>query len=127
MAKVKLTQQEQTELLGSLERLLVEVAPDLAGLTIMLNKDYELQSQVQQLKHRIEQLGQQRIKDELEAETPTIGEAHEPKPTVVRSIKARSKLTSLSDLDALITQLQQLRGELKYAHAFTLTLEAQDE
>ena len=123
----KLTQQEQTELLGSLERLLVEVAPDLAGLTIMLNKDYELQSQVQQLKHRIEQLGQQRIKDELEAETPTIGEAHEPKPTVVRSIKARSKLTSLSDLDALITQLQQLRGELKYAHAFTLTLEAQDE
>ena len=31
------------------------------------------------------------------------------------------------DLDALITQLQQLRGELKYAHAFAVNLELQDE
>jgi hypothetical protein len=33
----------------------------------------------------------------------------------------------MDDLDALITQLQQLRGELKYAHAFTVNIELQDE
>jgi hypothetical protein len=124
---IKLTQQEQTELLGNLERLIVAAALDLAGLTTMLNKDYELQSQVQSLKHRIERLGQQRIKEEIEAETPALGEVHEPKPTVARSIKARATITSMDDLDALITQLQQLRGELKYAHAFAVNLELRDE
>jgi hypothetical protein len=124
---IKLTQQEQTELLGNLERLIVDVAPDLAGLTTMLNKDYELQSQVQSLKHRIERLGQQRIKEEMEAETPPAGELHEPKPTVARSIKARTRITTMDDLETLITQLQQLRGELKYAHAFAVNFELQDE
>lgn len=120
---VKLTKQEQAELLGSLERLIVQVAPDLSGLTTMLNKDYELQSQVQSLKHRIERLGQQRIREEWEAETP---QASEPKSIVVRSIQTPHQLTSLGDLDSLINQLQQLRGELKYAHAFAIKLELQD-
>jgi hypothetical protein len=123
---IKLTQQEQAELLGSLERLIVEVAPDLSGLTTMLNKDYELQSQVQSLKHRIERLGQQRIKEEWEAETLNTGEAREPKGTIVRSIQTPQQLTSLGDLDALISQLQQLRGELQYAHAFAVRLEPQN-
>ncbi len=126
---ITLTQQEQTELLGNLERLSVNVTPDLAGLTTMLNKDYELQSKVRNLKHEIEQLGQQRIKNELESQTPVMDKAHEPRPRalVVRNIQACSTLTSLNDLDALITQLQQLRGELKYAHAFTVNLELRDE
>lgn len=124
---IKLSQQEQTELLGNLERLIVDAAPDLAGLTTMLNKDYELQSQVQLLKHRIERLGQQRIKEGLEAETPQPDDVHEPKPIVQREFKAKTQITSLNDLDELITQLQQLRGELRYAHAFALNLELQDD
>jgi len=125
----KLTQQEQTELLGSLDRFLVEASADLAGLTIIQNKDYELQSQVQSLKHRIEKLGQQRIKEELEADQPPVpeGTPSEPRKPVSRSVKARRQITQLEDLDALIVQLQQLRGELKYAHAFDLKLELGDE
>lgn len=126
---IKLTQQEQTELLGNLERLIVEVAPDLPGLTTMLNKDYELQSQVQSLKHRIERLGQQRIKEELESSqsTGTSSEASESKPVVARNIKTRTKITTMGDLDGLITQLQQVRGELKYAHSFALNIELQGD
>lgn len=126
---IRLTQQEQSEVLGNLERLIVEVTPDLAGLKTMLNKDYELQSQVQSLKQRIERLGQQRIKEELEraqAELPP-STTPEMKQPVARSIKARSKITSIDDLDALIAQLQQLRGELKYAHAFAVNLELREE
>jgi hypothetical protein len=90
---IKLTQQEQTELLGNLERLIVDVNPDLAGLKIMLNKDYELQTQVQALKHRIERLGQQRIKEELESIQAEVlsGEAPEIKQPIARSIQARTK------------------------------------
>ena len=126
----KLTQQEQTELLGNLERLVVDVAPDLAGLTTLLNKDYELQSQVQLLKHRIEQLGEKRVKDELEraqaeAEAQNGGKP-EVKQPIARSVKAMTNITSMAQLDALIAELQQLRGELKYAHAFAVNLELQD-
>ena len=126
---IKLTQQEQTELLGNLERLIVDVNPDLAGLKIMLNKDYELQTQVQELKHRIERLGQQRIKEELDSIQAEVlsGEAPEIKQPIARSIQARTTITTIDDLDALIAQLQQLRGELKYAHAFAVNLELQEE
>jgi len=124
---IKLTQQEQTELLGSLERLIVEVTPDLLGLNSITNKISELQDEVQGLKHSIERLGTKRIKEELEAEIPVPSVVNEPKPAIARSIKARTKITSMDDLDALITQLQQLRGELKYAHAFAVNLELQDE
>jgi hypothetical protein len=124
---IKLTQQEQTELLGSLERLIVEVTPDLLGLNSITNKLSELQDEVQGLKHSIERLGTKRIKEELEAEIPVPSAVNEPKPAIARSIKARTKITTMDDLDTLITQLQQLRGELKYAHAFAVNLELQDE
>ena len=123
---IKLTQQEQTELLGGLERLIMEVTPDLLGLNSITNKLSELQDEVQMLKRSIERLGTKRIKEELEAEIPVLA-ANETKPAVARSIKARTKITTMDDLDALITQLQQMRGELKYAHAFTVNIELQDE
>eukprot|EP01034_Spumella_vulgaris_P042316 gene42316-52469_t len=87
----KLTQQEQTELLGSLDRLVVQAPADLTGLTTTLNTDYELQSLVQSLKHRIEKLGQQRIKEELDAAQPKVveGLAQEPRKPIARKVKAQ--------------------------------------
>lgn len=123
---IKLTQQEQTELLGGLERLIVEVAPDLLGLNSITNKLSELQDEVQVLKHSIERLGTKRIKEELEAEIP-LPAANEMKPAVARIVKSHIKITTMDDLDALIMQLQQMRSELKYAHAFSVKLELQDE
>ena len=125
----KLTQQEQTELLGSLDRLVVQAPADLTGLTTTLNTDYELQSLVQALKHRIEKLGQQRIKEELEAAQPKVveGVAQEPRKPIARKVTALRQITKLEDLDTLIASLQQVRGELKYAHAFDLSIELGDE
>ena len=123
---IKLTQQEQTELLGGLDRLIIEVTPDLVGLNSITNKLSELQDKVQVLKHNIERLGTQRIKEELEAEI-SLPAANEPKSAIERSLKARAKITTMDDLDALIIQLQQMRGELKYAHAFSVSLELQDD
>ena len=121
----KLTQQEQTELLGDLDRLIVEVEPDLAGLKNILNKDYQLQSEVQSLRQRIEQLGQERIRDELEI----TGSKDKPgiKQPVARNIRTQNNITTMDDLDALINQLQLLRIELKYAHSFAVKLQLQDE
>ena len=84
---------------------------------------------MQTLKHRIEKLGQQRIKEELEAAQPKVidGAPQEPRKPVLRSFKARRQITKLEDLDTLIVNLQQVRGELKYAHAFDLSIELGDE
>ena len=112
--------------MGGLDRLIVEVTPDLLGLNSITNKLSELQDEVQVLKHSIERLGTKRIKEELEAEIP-VPDANEPKPAVARIIKARTNITTMDDLDTLITQLQQLRGELKYAHAFAINIDLQDE
>jgi len=123
---IKLTQQEQSEVLGDLERLTVQIEPNLAGLTTIHNKDYELQSKVQELKRRIEKLGRQRIKEEMEHQQAKEDEVQEPKQPIARSLSARTQITTLEDLDALIQQLQHLRGELKYAHAFALSLKLDD-
>ena len=124
---IKLTQQEQAELLAKLDLLIIESTPDLTGLNAIRNKLSELQDQVQELKNSIERLGTLRIKEELEVENPVSSGANEPKQPVARSIKARTTITTMDDLDELITQLQQMRGELKYAHAFALNIELQGE
>ena len=38
-------------------------------------------------------------------------------------VKARARITTMSELDAMIQDLQKLRGELKYAHSFELDVE----
>lgn len=128
---IRLTQQEQSELLGRLDRFNVEVATDLVGLKTLQNNDYELQSHAQSLKQEIETLGKQRIRAELEraqaeaeAESDEVSDFKQP---VVRSIQARTKIRTINDLDELIMQLQQLRGEMQFVHAFTIDLQLQDD
>ncbi len=116
----ELTQQEQQNLLADLEKLTVYAASDLAGLRTLINQEYSIQSQVQQLKQRIRQLGQQRLQDKLREEQAAA--AKEGKKKITRSVKAKKHITSLAELNQLISQLEQLRGELHYAHDFELEI-----
>jgi predicted nuclease with TOPRIM domain len=102
----ELTNQEQHELLGRLDELLLEVKPDIQGLRALVNRDYELQGEVAALKERIER----------------VGRCQEKKKVLSRHFKAQPRITSLGELDAMIRELQKLRGELEYAHAFELDL-----
>ncbi len=116
----ELTQQEQQNLLADLEKLTVYAASDLAGLRTLINQEYSIQSQVQQLKQRIQRLGQQRLQDKLREEQAAA--AKEGKKKITRSVKAKKHITSLAELNQLISQLEQLRGELHYAHDFELEI-----
>ncbi len=123
----ELTQQEQQELLGKLEGLMLQVELDITGLQALVNRDYEIQNQVQQLKQRIEYLGRERVQERIkleQQEKEQLG-VEEPK-TTIRSFKARARITSMSDLDAMIQQLQKLKSELKYAHAFELDVQVEE-
>jgi hypothetical protein len=119
---VELTVQEQQEQLGKLEALGLVVEPDLTGLKALVNRDYDIQSQAQALKQRIEHLGRERLQAKLKAEQNALV-AQDGNKTIKRSFKARARVTSLTDLDSMIQDLQKLRGELKYAHSFELDVE----
>lgn len=123
----ELTLQEQQELLAGLESLALVAEPDAQGLRDLVNRDYDIQGQVQVLQQRIERLGRERLQARLRAELEAQKTECEEKPrTVQRSVKTQGHITSLADLDALIQELQKLRGELRYAHAFELDLKVEE-
>mgnify|MGYP003320347821 CR=1 FL=1 len=51
----------------------------------------------------------------------------EGKKKISRTLNSKSQITSIAELDVLITELQQLRGEMKYAHEFELLIELGDK
>ncbi len=123
----ELTLQEQQELLGKLEGLILQVQPNISGLQALVNRDYEIHNQVQQLKQRIERLGRERLQERIKSEQQEKEQEGAPEAkTITRSFKARARITSLSDLDAMIQALQKLKSELKFAHAFELDVQVEE-
>ncbi|MAT50029.1 MAG: ATPase [Porticoccaceae bacterium] len=120
----ELTQQEQNNLLADLEKLAVTASEDLGGLRLLVNQEYAIQSQVQDIKQRIQRIGQQRLQDKLREEQERA--IAEGKKKISRTLNPKAQITSLAELDALIAELQQLRGELKYAHEFELVIGLSD-
>lgn len=121
----ELTQQEQNNLLADLEKLAVTASEDLTGLRLLVNQEYAIQSQVQDIKQRIQRIGQQRLQDKLREEQERA--IAEGKKKISRTLNPKSQITSIAELDALIAELQQLRGELKYAHEFELVIGLGDD
>ena len=118
------TIQEQNDLLAELENLQVTVSKDLFGLRELINQEYIIQSQLPDLKQRVQQTGQQRIQAKLEEEEA--GLEGEGKSKIERKISHSNKITEMKDLNELINELQRVKSELSYAHEFELTFELND-
>ena len=121
----ELTGQEQNNLLADLEKLSTKAAEDLSGLRVLVNQEYTIQSSLQDLKNRVQKIGQQRLQEKLKEEQEEAKKAGQKK--ITRQLKSRKQITSLSDLDQLIRELQQIRGELQYAHEFELNFDFNDD
>ncbi|MCP8687150.1 BREX system P-loop protein BrxC [Marinobacterium sedimentorum] len=122
----ELTQQEQNNLLADLEQLIVEASEDLAGLQTLVNQEYNINTEIQDLKQRIQRIGRERLQEKVKQEQDKAVQEGKPK-RMQRQLSPKTRITSLSELDALISELSRLRGELHYAHEFELTLKLQDE
>ena len=117
----QLTQEVQNNVLADLEKLAVTASEDLNGLRTLVNQEYTIQSQVQDIKRRIQEIGQKRLQERLREEQEQA--KIEGKKKISRTLNLKQKISSISDLDVLITELQQLRGELQYAHEFELFID----
>jgi hypothetical protein len=121
----ELTVQEQNDLLADLENLKCDVNNDLNGLKELVNQEYCLQNQLQDLKQRVQRIGQERLQEKIQAEHQegkTTG-----KQKIARRVNHQRCITNISALDELISQLQKMRGELQFAHEFELTLDISEE
>jgi hypothetical protein len=106
----ELTKEEQDNLLGELDRVNLEVSSDIQGLRNLLSRDYEINTLVEDLKKQITGKAAERRRQRLEEEREKSG-ADMP-PTFKKSISIPLKLTSAEQIDALVSQLQEIRNQM---------------
>jgi hypothetical protein len=117
---IELTPQEKNNLLADIEKLTLTVDEDLDGLCNLVNQEYSFNKQLQDIKLRIKQIGKQHLQDKLRDEQEST--VKEGASKIIRTLKPKAYITTMTDLNMLITQLEQLRSELQYAHEFELSI-----
>ncbi|MDB3898534.1 BREX system P-loop protein BrxC [Gammaproteobacteria bacterium] len=119
------TEEEQRNTLDELSATPVEVDDDLVGLQRLITHDYELGQRIDALKQRVIAEGQKRQRQRVEEkQRKEQKEGQSQKAT--RTAVLPGAVTSLTELEALIQQLQALRAELRYYEEFELKFTAND-
>ncbi|MEI8167460.1 MAG: hypothetical protein WCG26_13850, partial [Chloroflexales bacterium] len=111
----ELRQEEQATQRAELDALASSAVGDLGGLRQLLNREFEIQSRVRELKRGIEQLAAERRAERLPPVVTSL--------RFERSVQVPPRITSATALDALILQLQELRREIVHYAEVALTIE----
>lgn len=106
----ELTQEERGNAVERLEVLALAVSQDLAGLRKLLARDYDISSTLEDIKRSINKQRQDRVRQELDEEAAKYKAQGISK--LARSVAVPSKLSSASDLDALILKLNEIKTQL---------------
>ncbi|WP_327211619.1 BREX system P-loop protein BrxC [Rhizobium ruizarguesonis] len=108
----ELTQEVRGNAVSRLEVLVIDVSQDLGGLKRLLARDYDISRTIEEIKRSINQQREDRIRQELDEESARY--KAEGSGKIARSITVPSKLSSASDLDALIGKLNELKSQLAF-------------
>lgn len=120
----ELTHAEQSKTLAQLDALGVAVTPNLLGLKNLLNQQFVIQSQAEELKKQVVELGRQRQFERLKEEQEQA--AREGRTRISRSITLTRRVSSAAQLEALIQQLQTLKNELAIYGDIEVSIELKD-
>ena len=106
----ELNREEQDNLLGKLDAVNLDVPDDIQGLRRLLSRDYEINNLSEDLERQIERTAaekrQLRIADQIAAA------GSEPIKTFKKSIPVAAKMTNIAQLDALISELQNIKNQM---------------
>jgi hypothetical protein len=116
----ELTQEEQSQSLSQLDDLVTDASNDLAGLKKLLSQEFVISSCVSDLKKHIEQLGQERRLQRIEEEKQKAEKAGKTKLT--RTVTLPAAVTTATQLEELIQQLEALKTELAVYSEIEVTI-----
>jgi hypothetical protein len=115
-----LTQEECGNAVNRLDGLALAAAQDLAGLKKLLARDYDISSTLEDLKRSIQRKGQERLRQRAEEERAKTREIGPAKLT--KSITVPKKMTSATEIDALIQQLNEIKAQISLYAEIEVTL-----
>jgi hypothetical protein len=115
----ELTQEERGNAVARLERLPVQSTADMNGLKALLAAEYNITFNLSELKESVRRQAQERAKQRLEEEKV------KPGPSLVKlkkTIRIPPAVSSASQMDELIRQLQELKLEMALYAGIELTI-----
>ena len=116
----ELTNEEQSQSLAEIEKMgSLEIRGDLNGLKLLLSQDYAINNQVEAIRKKIKDLGQQRRIERMQE----LKDGEKLK----RTIQIPVQLTNGEQLSELIQQLQILKDEIAMHPNIEITLEFKDK
>lgn len=121
---MELTQEEQSSILAQLEKLQIEAPADLTGLKRLINQDYVLRSQLEELKNKIVREGRQRQLQRLEDEKEKAKKKGVTK--LVETVPIPACITRPEQLDGVIGQLRELKNQAALYSEIELTIKLGD-
>ena len=105
----ELTQEEQGIAVTRIDDLMLEVKPDLAGLKKLLARDFDINSTMEELKRSIQRQGRERLRQKVDEERAKKSTKEAAK--LSRSIAVPVKIQTVSDIDLIIQQLNEIKAE----------------
>lgn len=120
---IELNQGERQASLEQLAGYSTDAADDLAGLKLLRNQEGTLSVLVAEVRASIVSTGHERQRSRAEMQQQKAQQKGEGK-VQARSAAIPTSVNSIESLDALIRELQSLRGELQFVEEFELTLTA---
>lgn len=115
---VELTQEEQTNALAELVKLLLSVDGTIAGLQQLIAHEFDLQTSLSELKPKIERQGRERQRQRVEEEKRRAKGCGDGKLKLTQEIAIPEMLASKQQLEDLIRRLEALRAELDIYEEF---------
>ena len=122
---------ERNSLLGQLEQFGGEVEQTLAGIQLLLNRDYEVTSTLRSLQKSVKETAEQRRlqrekeKQERKAQEKAAGQY--TAKVFQRKFVVPKNLKSTKDIDTLISHLQKIKKELEDYDELDITFELSDK
>lgn len=120
----ELTQEEQSQILGQLEALLITPSENLDGLKALVAQQFTLQKTGADLQAQVEELGQKRRMERLQTEKERA--TKEGRSRLTRTLTFPARLTTPDALDSLIRQLQAIKKDLELYSEIEVTIQIED-
>jgi hypothetical protein len=117
----ELTQEEQNTALARLDDLLLAVEADLSSLEQLITHEFDIQTNVTDVKQRIEQDGRRRRLQRIEEQKRHATGTDSDKRKYTNSVQIPERVSTTGQLDGLVRELQTVQADVAFYDEFELT------